>query len=203
MPALLLLRAATVKAAPDGSRRASSADMERPLSSAHAASSDGAHEAQQRDEPISVVTGEALDERGRQPAQIDRGDERGAGDLREWGRGEAVTPPCAPALDGAAIDTDHLGQLPHPQRRCAVPQDRDQHHDRGNVDLGADEAQRRRRRPRPAAVDRAAEAEAPVVLAPEAAGPTTRLAPIVSGMNNAAASLAPRTPSGVGEVAIT
>jgi signal transduction histidine kinase len=65
------------------------------------------------------------------------------------------------------------------------------------------EAQRRRRRPRPAAIDRAAEAEAPVVLTPEAAGPATRLAPIVSRMNNAVASLAPGTPSGVGEVAIT
>jgi hypothetical protein len=45
----------------------------------------------------------------------------------------------APPLDGAAIDADHLGQLPHAQGRCAVPQDRDQHHDRGNVDLGAEE----------------------------------------------------------------
>src|SRR5271167_2565885 len=113
------------------------------------------------------------------------------------------TPPCAPPLDGAAIDADHLGQLPHAQRRCAVPQDRDQYHDRGNVDLGAEEAQRRRRRPRPAAIDRAAEAEAPVVLTPEAAGPATRLAPIVSRMNNAVASLASGTPSGIGEVAIT
>ena len=129
--------------------------------------------------------------------------ERGASDLPEWCRREAVTPPCAPALDGAAIDADHVGQLPHARRRCAVPQDRDQHHDRGNVDLGAEEAQRRRRRPRPAAIDRAAEAEAPVVLTPEAAGPATRLAPIVSRMNNAVASLAPGTPSGVGEVAIT
>jgi len=140
--------------------RASSADMERPLSSVHAAPSDGAHEAQQRDEPIGVVTREALDERGRQPARIDRRHERGASDLPEWCRGKAVTPPCAPPLDGAAIDADHLGQLPHAQRRCTVPQDRDQHHDRGNVDLGAEEAQRRRRRPRPAAIDRAAEAEA-------------------------------------------
>ena len=87
-----------------------------------------------------------------------------------------------------------FGQLPHARRRRAVPQDRDQHHDRGNVDLGAEEAQRRRRRPRPAAVDRAAEAEALVVLAPEAAGPATRLAPIVSAMNNAAAVLAPAHP---------
>src|ERR1700693_6148578 len=54
-----------------------------------------------------------------------------------------------------------------------------------------------------AAIDRAAEAEAPVVLTPEAAGPATRLAPIVSRMYNAAASLAPGTPSGIGEVAIT
>ena len=162
----------------------------------------GPHEAQQRDEPIGVVTREALDGGGRQLARIDRRHERGASDLPDR-RGEAVTPPCAPPLDGAAIDADHLGQLPHAQRRCAVPQDRDQHHDRGNVDLGAEEAQRRRRRPRPAAIDRAAKAEAPVVLAPEAAGSATRLAPIVSRMNNAAASLAPGTQSGIGEVAIT
>ena len=167
---------------------------ERPLrigqsryASVHAASSDGFQEAQQRDQPIGIVTGEALDERGRQPARIDRRHERGASDLPEWCRGEALTPPCAPALDGAAIDADQLVKFPHAPRRRAVPQDRDQHHDRGNVDLGAEEAQRRRRRSRPAAVDRAAEAEALVVLAPEAAGPATRLAPIVSTMNNAAA----------------
>src|SRR6266581_1345775 len=57
-------------------------------------------------------------------------------------------------------------------------------------------------RPRSTAIDRAAEAEAPVVLAPEAAGPATRLAPIGSGMNNAATPRATRTPCGVGEVAI-
>jgi len=34
-------------------------------------------------------------------------------------------------------------RIPQAQRRCAVPQDRDQHHDRGNVDLGAEKAQRR------------------------------------------------------------
>src|SRR5271154_2725671 len=125
MPALLLLRAATVKAAPDGSRRASSADLERPLSSVHAASSDGAHEAQQRDQPIGVVTGEALEERGRQPARIDRRHERGASDLPEWCRGEAVTPPCAPALDGAAIDADpsvssRMRSAVAPCRRVAI-----------------------------------------------------------------------------------
>ena len=31
-------------------------NLAKPLSSVHAASSDGAHEAQQRDEPIGVVT---------------------------------------------------------------------------------------------------------------------------------------------------
>lgn len=184
-------------------RRASSADLGKPLWSLHPTSGERPDETQQRDETIGVVTGEAFDERGRQPGRIDRRHERGASDLPEWCRGEALTPPCAPALDGAAIDADHLGQLPQARRRCAVPQDRDQHHDRGNVDLTAQEAQRRRRRPRPAAVERAAEAQAPVVLAPEAAGPATRLAPIMSAMNNAAASLAPSTPSGVGEVAIT
>ena len=40
----------------------------------------------------------------------------------------------------------------------------------------------------PGAIDRAAEPEASVVLTPEAAGPATRLAPIVSRMNNTAAS---------------
>jgi hypothetical protein len=83
-----------------------------------------------------------------------------------------------------------------------VLHDRDQHHDRGDVDLGAEEAQRRRRRPRSTALDGTAEAVAPVVLAPEPAGPATRLAPIGGGVNNAAAPRAPRAPSGVGEVAI-
>jgi hypothetical protein len=138
-----------------------------------------------------------------QPVLIDRRHQRGARALPERGRGEALTPPPAPALDGAAVDANHLGQFPHAPRRRAVQQDRNQHHDRGDVDLGAEEAQRRRRRSRPAAIDGTAEAEALVVLAPKAAGPATRLAPIVSAMNNAAASLAPSTPCGVGEVAIT
>src|SRR5260370_11458013 len=51
-------------------------------------------------------------------------------------------------------------------------------------------------------MDCAAEAEAPVVVAPKAAGPATRLAPIRSGMNNATAPRATRAPCGVGKVAI-
>ena len=91
----------------------------------HAAPSDRAHEAQQRDEPIGVVTGEALDERGRQPARIDRRHERGASDLPEWCRGEAVTPPCAPPLDGAAIDaitsvSSRMRSAVAPCRRIAI-----------------------------------------------------------------------------------
>src|SRR6202049_3574648 len=168
-------------------RRASSADLAKPLSSLHLTSSERAHEAQQRDQTIGVVTGEAFDERGRQPVLIDRRHERGASDLPEWCRGEALTPPRAPALDGAAVDPDQLVKFPHAPRCRAVPQDRNQHHDRGDVDLGAEEAQRRRRRPRPTAIDSAAEAEEPVVVAPETAEPATRFAPIGSGMNTATA----------------
>jgi len=44
--------------------------------------------------------------------------------------------------------------------------------------------------------------EAPVVLAPKAAGPATRLAPIRSGMNKRRCTARNRAPCGVGKVAI-
>ena len=66
--------------------------------------------------------------------------------------------------------------------RRAVPHDRDEHHDGGEIDLAAEEPQRRRRRPRAAAIDGAAEAEAPIVLRAQLAEPAARLAPVARGM---------------------
>ena len=85
-------------------------------------------------------------------------------DLPERGRREVLAPPPPPALDGAAVDADELREPSHPRGRRALPHDRDQHHDRGEIDLAAEEAQRRRRLALAATVARAAEAEAPVVL---------------------------------------
>ena len=83
----------------------------KPSSSVPAASGDGSDEAQQRDEAIGGVTGEAFEQRGRQTVVIDRRHERGASDLPERRRREAVAPPYPPALDRAAIDADDVGQL--------------------------------------------------------------------------------------------
>ena len=83
-----------------------------------------------------------------------------------------------------------------------MPQDRDQHHDRGEIDLAAEKAQRGRRRPRPAAVDGTAEAEAAVVLRPEPAGPAARLARIAGGMQRATAKRASPGARRVGEIGI-
>src|SRR5579864_6858931 len=156
----------TVEAAATRWRRASCADVGTPLSSVHAASGNRPDEAQQRDEAIGVVTGEAFEKRCRQMLTIDRRHERGTRNLPERRYRKALTPPPPPTLDGAAVDADGLREAVDPRCRHAVAQDRDQHHDRGEIDLAAEEAQRWRRRPRPAAVDRTAEAEAPIVLGP-------------------------------------
>ena len=113
-----------------------------------------------------------------------------------------LAPPRPPALDGAAVDADGLRKTLHPRCRHAVPHDRDQHHDRGEIDLAAEKAQRRRRRPRSAAVDGTAEAEAPVVLGPEPAGPAPRLARIAGGMQRATAKRASLGSRRVGEIGI-
>ena len=84
----------------------------------------------------------------------------------------------------------------------AVPHDRDQHHDRGEIDLAAEEAQRRRRRPRAAAVHRTAEAEALVMLLAQSAGPATRLAPVAGGMQHAAAQRASCASCRIGKIPI-
>ena len=73
---------------------------------------------------------------------------------------------------------------------------------RGEIDLAAEKAQRWRRRPRPATVDRTAEAEASVVLGSEPAGPAPRLARIAGGMQRATAKPASPGACHVGEIAI-
>jgi hypothetical protein len=51
-------------------------------------------------------------------------------------------------------------------------------------------------------IDGAAEAEAPVMLRTEMAGPSTGLAPVASRMQHAAAQRASRTSRGIGKVPI-
>ena len=183
-------------------RRASCADVGTPLSSVSAASGDRSDEAQQRDEAIGGVPGEAVEERCRQMLVIDRRHEHGAGNLPERCCREALAPPPPPALDGAAIDADGLREAVDPRCRHAVAQNPHQHHDGGEIDLAAKEAQRWRRRPRPAAVHRTAEAEAPVVLGAEPAGPAARLARITGRMQRAAATHASPGTRRVGEIGI-
>src|SRR6516165_1703943 len=100
MPALLRWRAPSVEAIAMRRRRASCADVGTPLSSVSAASGDRSDEAQQRDEAIGGVPGEAVEERCRQMLVIDRRHEHGAGNLPERCCREALAPPPPPALDG-------------------------------------------------------------------------------------------------------
>src|SRR6185503_11979701 len=97
--------APTVEWADQGRRRASLADLGRPLSSVASASGDGSKEAQQRDDGVGAVVTEAIEQRSWQGLVLDRRHECGPGDLPERRRREVVAPPSAPALDGAAIDT--------------------------------------------------------------------------------------------------
>jgi hypothetical protein len=106
-----------------------------------AASSDRADEAQQRDEAIGAVTGEAFEERCRQMLVIDRRHERGAGYLPERRCREALAPPPAPALDGAPVNADRLRESFHPGGRYAVSQGGNQHDDGGEIDLAAEKPQ--------------------------------------------------------------
>ena len=81
-------------------------------------------------------------------------------------------------------------------------EDRDQHDDGGEIDLAAEEPDRRRRCPRAATVDGAAKTEALVVLRPETAGPSARLAPKASRMQNAGAYRATHNSRGISNVPI-
>ena len=106
-----------------------------------AASGDRSDEAQQRDEAIGAVTGEAFEQRCRQTFAIDRRHERGARNLPERRCREALAPPHPLALDGASVDADGLREAVDPRCRHAVAQDRHQHHDGGEIDLPTEKAQ--------------------------------------------------------------
>jgi hypothetical protein len=86
--------------------------------------------------------------------------------------------------------------------RPSVLHHRYQHDDRGEIDLAGEKAQRRRRRPAAAAVPRAAEAEAPVMVRADTASSTARLAPIPCRMQHATALSASRTACIFGKLAI-
>ncbi len=88
------------------------------------------------------------------------------------------------------------------RRGRAVPHDRNQHDNGSEIDLWAEEPQRRRRRPRSAAIDGAAEAEPPIVLGAELAAPTARLALVARRMQHAAAQPASPGPRDLGEIGV-
>src|SRR5260370_7663019 len=96
MPMPLDRRAPTVEATAMRRRRASCADEGTPLSSVRAASGDGADEAQQRDEAIGAVTGEAFEERRRQTLVVDRRHERAASNLPQPPSRHPLAPPPPP-----------------------------------------------------------------------------------------------------------
>src|SRR5208337_2664958 len=194
MPAPLDQGAPTVDGGLDCWRRASSADREKPLASAPVASGDRGEEAQQRNEPLAAAAVKALDQRDRQAIVIDGRHECGPADLPERARREGVAPPLSPALDRPAVDADQLGQLSHPRGGRAFPHDRDQHDDRGEIDLAPEKPQRRRRCAGAATVAGAAEAEAPIMLLAEPGRTATGLAAILGRMQDAAAQRASSPP---------
>src|SRR5208283_2068640 len=170
MPAPLDQGAPTVDGGLDCWRRASSADREKPLASAPVASGDRGEEAQQRKEPLAAAAVKALDQRDRQAIVIDGRHECGPADLPERARRKGVAPPLSPALDRPAVDADQLGQLSHPRGGRTFPHDRDQHDDRGEIDLAPEKPQRRRRCAGAATVAGAAEAERQSCSSPSPAG---------------------------------
>ena len=193
----------SVGRSPDRWRRASSADAPQPSSSLHAgASRNGAEESQQSNEWFGANTSKAIEKRRRQADAIDRRHELGVCDPPERRGREHVAPPSAPTLHSAAVDADDLCEPLHPGVGHAVPQDCDQHDDRRNIDAAAEEAQRRRRLPRPAAVNGTAEAEALIVLGAQPTGPAARLARVSRRMQPAAAQRAALGLAGVGKIAI-
>ena len=102
---------------------------------------------------------------------VERRHEAGARHPPERGRRERVAPPPAPACDRAPVDGHDPAQALKPRVADAVLQNGDQHDDGRDIHPAPEEAQRRRRRPRTAAVDGAAKAEALVVLRPETTRP--------------------------------
>src|SRR5262249_39211722 len=120
------------------------------------------------------------------------------------GRGARAGPPPPPARWGAAIDGDGPTQPSQPGLGDAVPHDGSQYHNRSGIDLAAQEAQRRRGCPRAAAIDRAAEAEALVVLrsqATETQWEVTRLAGVF-GRVQGAATRASQCALTIGKIAV-
>ena len=153
---------------PDRPPGASCAGGRRPSpNSPNGPAGDRADEAQQRDEAISVRASKTLDQRCGETIMPGGRHERGTRDLPERRRREAVTPPSAPALDGATVDADHRRQARDPCRGRAMPEDGDQYDDGGEVDFATEKAQRRRCLACAAAIDGTAEAEALVVLGAE------------------------------------
>src|SRR5262252_339814 len=185
------------------SRRASSAGVARPSSSLYCgASCDGTEEAQQRDQRLGAITGEALDQRHRKSIVIDRWHELGTRDPPERRRRERVAPPVAPACDRAAVDAGDIRKPRQTGVGRAVLQDGDQHDDRRDIDAAAEKAQRRWRLPAPAAVDGAAEAEALVVLGAELATAAPGLALELGRMQHTVAMPASPGACGVGEIGV-
>ena len=125
---------------------------------------------------------------------------------REIRQNGDTAPPRPPARNRATVNADDLRESLQPGIGHTVLQDRDQHDDGGDIDPASEEAHRRRRLSAPAAVDRATEAEALIVLGtettPQVLGPTTRLARISGRMQATAALLAAFGPAGIGKIAI-
>jgi hypothetical protein len=89
-----------------------------------------------------------------------------------------------------------------PSIRDSVPQGRDQHHDGGEIDAAAEEAQRWRRHLRPAIIGRTTEAETPVMFRPEPVKRPPRLTQIGGQMQRTIATRAASSTRGISKIAI-
>jgi hypothetical protein len=183
-----------------------SARSAKPLHSPHLPSGDRGQKAQQCDHaPIWGSVPEARDQRGRNLIFLDGRYELGARPPPEGRRRERLAPPILPALQRAAVDGDGAAQPQQPALGKAEPHDGGNHHDRRAIHLAPQEAQRRRRCPRAAAIDRAAETEAPAVLGaestPKRQWQATRLAGVFARVQRTPAR-ASRRAMIVGKVAV-
>ena len=104
--------------------------------------------------------------------------------------------------EGSPIDPRQARQTRQPCRRCPVQHCRDQRHDRGEVDLAPEKAQRWRGVPLATAVHRTAEAEAPGIILAQPGGTAARLAAKRRRMECTAAVTATSRPGDGRKVAV-
>src|SRR3954447_7710576 len=184
--------ASVLRPAGRGSVGASSADRGRPsgeLDPQGSGDRDRGEEAKQPFPAVGVIrpAEEGVEEGPWKGREIDIGGQAGAGHLPEGGVGEEFAPEDLPARDGAPVGAEVSGQLADAAWCRPVAHGGDQDDHDGEVDLSAEEAYRRRRRPLAAPVSLAAEAQSGLVAFGKRVGPAPGLPGVVGAMQSSAA----------------